>query len=471
MFFSYVKDFVVNSRRISAERLPFAGNASEFNRPIPKEYRGLKVRSSFGQANWANVTWIGFLAEGQKIQLGIYPVYLYYRDYDVLILAYGLSETNRPPQLWPVTNKESISGYFARNQIKIKKYRESLVFKAYDGKAIDSLSNDDDLNQLIDYYKEVMNMETEVKQEEEKKDDLQCIFFGCPGSGKSYTVKQIVEGVANKEDIFRTTFHPDSDYASFVGAYKPVKDEQRLTYEFIPQAFTDAYVAAWKDIKKPVFLVIEEINRGNCAQIFGDLFQLLDRDESGKSEYGIKADTDLKRYLEDPKVLGVGHEGIKNGELHLPNNLHIFATMNTSDQSLFPMDSAFKRRWSWKYIPIVTDNTVLSKDYTIDIDGSLYNWHEFLVAVNKKISQVTESEDKQMGNFFIKGSIKKEDFKSKVMFYLWSEVCKDEYKHNSFFKYNKDGEQKEFSFNDLFPDGGDILNQFIPQIIESEKNA
>ncbi len=300
--------------------------------------------------------------------------------------------------------------------------------------------------------------------------DLQKIFFGTPGSGKSYKVKGIVEG--QDEFTFRTTFHPDSDYATFVGAYKPVKVGTELTYEFVPQAFTDAYVKAWNFQDEDIYLVIEEINRGNCAQIFGDLFQLLDRDDQNVSRYPINADKDLRKYLETEGILGEGHEGIKDGKLKLPDNFHILATMNTSDQSLFPMDSAFKRRWSWEYVPIKTDDTVRSKDFTIDIDGNIFNWHEFLKAVNKKIARVSESEDKQMGNFFIGNSIKKEEFKSKVMFYLWSEVCKDEYKHNSFFKYKDNGAEKEFSFNDLFSaDGDKILPLFIQEVIDSEKEA
>lgn len=274
---------------------------------------------------------------------------------------------------------------------------------------------------------------------------LQIIYFGTPGSGKSHMVKDLVAPFSLA--TFRTTFHPDSDYASFVGAYKPKKVGDSLTYEFIPQAFTNAYVEAWKDTSKPVYLVIEEINRGNCAQIFGDLFQLLDRDEYGKSEYKIKADTDLREYLEGLNVLGIGHEGIINGELSLPGNLHIYATMNTSDQSLFPMDSAFKRRWNWVYVPIEPENP--KSQFIITIDNKKYDWSKFLVAANERIKDVSESEDKQMGNFFIKEDIDKDEFICKVMFYLWSEVCKDEYHARSFFHY-KDGNNDEFSFNELF---------------------
>lgn len=280
---------------------------------------------------------------------------------------------------------------------------------------------------------------------EEHGKALQKIYFGTPGSGKSKKVQEIVAPFKN--DTFRTTFHPDTDYASFVGAYKPVKDGDTLTYEFIPQAFTDAYVSAWKDTTKPVYLVIEEINRGNCAQIFGDLFQLLDRGDDGKSEYSVKADKDLRKYLESDKVLGKDHEGIQNGELCLPGNLHILATMNTSDQSLFPMDSAFKRRWEWEYVPIDPENPY--SQFTITIADKKYAWKDFLIAANERVKDVSESEDKQMGNFFIKDNIGKDEFISKVMFYLWSEVCKDEYRARSFFHY-KDGNNDEFSFNDLF---------------------
>lgn len=140
--------------------------------------------------------------------------------------------------------------------------------------------------------------------------------------------------------------------------------------------FTNAYIKAWENTNRPVYLIIEEINRGNCAQIFGDLFQLLDRDkETGKSEYPVKADKDLVAYIE--KELGNDHEGIKNGELCLPSNLIIYATMNTSDQSLFPMDSAFKRRWDWEYVPINYDKSIDSGKFIIKIDDVEYLWVDF----------------------------------------------------------------------------------------------
>ena len=282
-------------------------------------------------------------------------------------------------------------------------------------------------------------------------DSHQVIYFGAPGSGKSHRISEELSGVM-EDNIFRTTFHPDSDYASFVGCYKPVMEGNEIKYEFTPQVFTGAYIQAWKNkqANEPVYLVIDEINRGNCAQIFGDLFQLLDRQNDGSSTYGIKADKDLAHYLE--KELGQDHEGIKGGVLRLPPNLYIMASMNTSDQSLFPMDSAFKRRWDWVYVPIDYRKGIDSGRFIITIGKgkyrSEYSWVTFLEEVNKRILEVTLSEDKQMGNFFITRSVNEEEFKSKIMSYLWHEVCKDEYGTQGNFFRDKD--EKEFSFNDLY---------------------
>lgn len=313
-------------------------------------------------------------------------------------------------------------------------------------------------------------------------DVMQTIFFGAPGTGKSREVKkQTGELLENEEEVdlpnvFRTTFHPDTDYASFVGCYKPTmkptsKEEKTLTgkdeeivYEFVPQVFTDAYVYAYNNSDQPTYLVIEEINRGNCAQIFGDLFQLLDR-KGGVSEYKIKADKDLAQYLRNK--LGADSEGIQDGKLCLPANLHILATMNTSDQSLFPMDSAFKRRWEWEYVPINYDTSIKSGEFEVTIGDKSYSWVGFIEKVNEKIFDLTQSEDKQMGNFFIKQSIDEKGFKSKVMFYLWYEVLRDETENNKYFFYKKtivEGKKvsSKFTFKDLFGDKAtETLQQFM----------
>lgn len=290
----------------------------------------------------------------------------------------------------------------------------------------------------------------------------QIIYYGAPGTGKSHAIEVATEG----QDVIRTTFHPDSDYSTFVGAYKPTTKEipmrdvtgkiiiengkqvteNRIVYEFVSQAFLQAYVGAWEkfaangDQPQPQYLVIEEINRGNCAQIFGDLFQLLDRNASGFSEYPIKADADMKKQLnkllsgliiDNAEAINALYKGkdvvsqVLDGDvLLLPSNLYIWATMNTSDQSLFPIDSAFKRRWDWRYVRIDDAH----KGWKIEANGKRYDWWDFLEKINRIIGDTTSSEDKKLGYFFCKtadGIISAETFVSKVVFYLWNDVFKD----------------------------------------------
>ena len=349
----------------------------------------------------------------------------------------------------------------------------------------------------------------------------QTIYFGSPGTGKSFHIKNDILSDVKEEFIFRTTFHPDSDYASFVGTYKPVSkkvvhknmdyeticstfkdfkdtterpfhkfvaehyedlekidralrkqlflesgitestfeaeylkavsiakhldsiknNKDTISYEFEPQVFTEAYIKAWQHPEEQIYLIIEEINRGNCAQIFGDLFQLLDR-KNGVSEYPVKADAALAKYLIE-ELRDRASEGIENRKLKLPANLNIIATMNTSDQSLFPMDSAFKRRWEWKYIPTIApadkerklalnfkENKEGGDKKTIDAGNYSYSWKGFLNAINIRITKATHSDDKQLGFWFVKAenednNISVSTFVSKVIFYLWNDIFKD----------------------------------------------
>ena len=310
---------------------------------------------------------------------------------------------------------------------------------------------------------------------------LQQIFYGAPGTGKSHTINEETKD----EDVIRTTFHPDTDYSTFVGAYKPttkevelrdlsghkvvengeVVKEDRIVYEFVAQSFLQAYVSAWKkyadaneDEPQKQYLVIEEINRGNCAQIFGDLFQLLDRNDRGFSDYPIKADADMKRQLQKAfkglviaqkdkintlyKSKDIVSQVLDGDILILPNNLYIWATMNTSDQSLFPIDSAFKRRWDWAYMPISN----AEKQWMIEVGGNSYDWWQFLEKINEKIGSTTNSEDKKLGYFFCKaqkGVISAKTFVGKVIFYLWNDVFKD-YEFGDAIFNDEDGSKLSF---------------------------
>lgn len=407
-----------------------------------------------------------------------------------------------------------------------------------------------------------------------KDKSLQQIFYGAPGTGKSHIIKDDdnVKEADNKNLVFRTTFHPDSDYSTFVGAYKPtmksseriyspeeltiklkeikttgttypchkfaakywesLKDltpdsikqilnacgftdnysveigkgvavgqeylnnpeDGKIIYTFCPQAFTNAYVEAW-NTEAEVYLVIEEINRGNCAQIFGDLFQLLDR-KNGVSEYPVEADADLQSFLN--KALANTSRAdipkdVKSGEkLMLPSNLYIWATMNTSDQSLFPIDSAFKRRWEWKYIKIKEgrDENGNKLDWKVDVKmdeaGNLLPWWAFIQKINEIIASMTSSADKQLGYFFCcakDGVIDEETFVSKVIFYLWNDVFKDYgFEDASLFRYkdiNKETgkeEEKDLTFPDFYDEDGEKVNterltDFVKKVMNWKKTS
>lgn len=372
---------------------------------------------------------------------------------------------------------------------------ENEEFKAYNAKGGNQYSNTLETYLKFLHAKEIFAEETKPKYSPILS--LQQIYYGAPGTGKSKAIKDLTFG----ESVIRTTFHPDSDYASFVGTYKPITEEvvlrdcygkkviddetkevvkeERIAYKFIPQAFLEAYVEAWKKLGsgKKQYLIIEEINRGNCAQIFGDLFQLLDRNEYGFSDYPIVADKDMQKYLKNEfegweitnkdeinQLYGEANmvNLIMKGErLVLPSNLYIWATMNTSDQSLFPIDSAFKRRWDWKYVPIREGRdkeTNAPLNWYINTGDKQYNWWSFISQVNKLIGSLTNSEDKKLGYFFCKakdGEIDADLFVSKVIFYLWNDVFKD-YGFDD--KDFQDEEGKILSFDRFYEDKKGITN-------------
>ena len=270
---------------------------------------------------------------------------------------------------------------------------------------------------------------------------LQKIFYGAPGTGKSHTVDtEYVKG--NK--CFRITFHPDTDYASFVGCYKPKMGGptgEDITYSFVPQVFLNAYIYAWNHPDEPTYLVIEELNRGNCAQIFGDIFQLLDRQKTvhpGYSKYTINADSDIATYLSGKLENKERYEkaiceiyGLKEFDfsiLALPSNLNILATMNTSDQSLFPIDSAFMRRWEMGYVAV---NYADAEQFSVKIDDAhKYSWADVLRGLNRYIKQEKHSTNKILGNRFVQADennvISSVAFRDKVLFFLFNDVFKDE---------------------------------------------
>ena len=445
---------------------------------------------------------------------------------------------------------EPLDSYLNGWKTLVKNYKNQYLiietaehtWRMYDSHSV-YMGDDEFINDYLQKQNKVNNNKLDCNLSHQQ------IFYGAPGTGKSHKVNKEIQNTSNAL-VFRTTFHPDSDYSTFVGAYKPtMKSADRLysvdelidklseiktlghtypchkfaakywyslkglsaadikrivvacdfpesmtvevgkgiaigeemakhvqndkiVYSFVPQAFLKAYVAAWQNPEQPVFLVIEEINRGNCAQIFGDIFQLLDR-KDGVSEYPIKADQDIRDYLAK-EFAGYDLEAniLSGEELVLPANLHIWATMNTSDQSLFPIDSAFKRRWDWKYMPIHDSG----EKWRITLSDAEYDWWSFVEKINEVIGDMTSSEDKKLGYFFCKACDKKidaEKFVNKVIFYLWNDVLKD-YELPEEFKYgelkNKDNSKSDYmSFNDFYESDGSADEVTIAQLMKNLK--
>jgi hypothetical protein len=307
-------------------------------------------------------------------------------------------------------------------------------------------------NNYIKFLKEIQLKVKTSSLNSPKVDAINKIYFGAPGSGKSY---QITEDLKAVDEIFqkRVTFHPEFDNASFVGGYKPKTDfNGSVKYEFVPQIFTNIFVEACNDPDHQYYLIIEEINRGNCAEIFGELFQLLDRNE----KYKITPSKELIDYLFENIP---NSKYFQNSQMLLPDNLSILATMNTSDQSLYPMDSAFKRRWEWEYIPINYNkvSTNKSSEFIIKIDDETkINWIDFIQKVNKnKIEKnLNLGMDKCIGNYFIKPDSEKEigieKFIYKVVFYLWNDVFKDEPRESIF--------KDKITYQSFFPIKDDGVN-------------
>lgn len=258
------------------------------------------------------------------------------------------------------------------------------------------------------------------------------IFYGVPGCGKSQKIKETLTGVDDKF-CKRILFHPEYTYSDFIGQLRPDTSKGQITYKFIPGPFTEILRDAYSDPDHEYFLIIEEINRGNAPAIFGDVFQLLDRSDKddgdskqGESEYAIY-NKDILDYLNDElqKITNTTLQSIK-----IPRNLTIFATMNTCDQNVFTLDTAFKRRWRMCRIKNDFEKDKRLKDWRIQAGGRSFSWIDFAQAVNEAIlnncNDGSEAEDKQLGSHFVQASDVKdaERFAEKVLMYLWDDVAK-----------------------------------------------
>lgn len=350
---------------------------------------------------------------------------------------------------------EVAKGYKIEDINIVKKLEEDLIYKI-----------DDNLKAEI-----LKSMSPNTKEEKpyipldytpckDKIKSYNRIIFGAPGTGKSFELKHEAEftkkdgslypDTTKKEDridlafpennVERVTFHPDYSYGQFVGSYKPVSDDDgRIRYEYVPGPFMRTLVKALEGGKngesaEKFLLIVEEINRAKVAAVFGDMFQLLDRTDAGDSVYEIQASEDVRRYL--ARELG----GTKDNyaSIKLPNNMYIWATMNSADQGVFPMDTAFKRRWEFTYLGINENEDEVKK--TIKTLPVLHNgnegieWNILRRSINTMLlKECKVNEDKLLGPFFISGDVFKNPsdknaffgaFNSKVLMYLFEDAGK-----------------------------------------------
>ncbi len=259
------------------------------------------------------------------------------------------------------------------------------------------------------------------------------IIYGAPGTGKSYNLDK---DIADNYSI-RVTFNPEMTYGQFIGSYKPYMTQNEgngksISYELVPGKFLEAFIKA-KTSDENIILIIEEINRANVAAVFGDVFQLLDRKENGESEYPISFNNEIMQYLLDQKVITSINE-----QIILPPNLYLWATMNSADQGVFAMDSAFKRRWSFEYLGINDGETANGRnDLDLVLNKNIkINWNIFRRSLNEYLIEersLNIAEDKLLGPFFLSQTeLGDSGFTGKLLLYLWDDVLRHKNRNKVF---------------------------------------
>ena len=345
----------------------------------------------------------------------------YCRELRKLIKDCSLEESTGINSIYDVTSHEDF--------VKIKQtITDNEKFKEKNKKGRNTMQSA--LNQYEKYL-----LEKSSSLEELNLFEYNRIFFGAPGTGKSHTLNEEKDKLLKKGGLYeRVTFHPDYSYSQFVGTYKPIINEERILYTYVPGPFLRMYVKAKESEKtgapKPCLLIIEEINRANISAVFGDVFQLLDRNDSNISKYPIHTTEDIKKYLADQ----LGGNIDDYSTIVIPNNMYIWATMNSADQGVYPMDTAFKRRWDFTYLSIDEKEEGI-KNYKIKVGEKEYNWNDLRKAINHVLLEKCKvNEDKLMGPYFISNdSLKKsvvdskelvKVFKNKVIMYLFDDAAK-----------------------------------------------
>lgn len=403
-------------------------------------------------------------------------IYEVFQKYKKISLDYWQQKYNETLELdeqeYFTLEKFTDSRYYIFSKESLfKDYLRSITLPYITNMVINKYIDDSDNSYVFEfnfYLNEQLSTESNLDVEELLNKDEESklligenyIIFGSPGTGKSFHLN-----VKYKENRRRVTFHPEYSYHDFVGSYKPVpiykqntsndilnnngepfsKGEPLIDYRFVPGPFTLSLVDALLNTNSMHTLIIEELNRANAPAVFGDLFQLLDRDADGSSTYSV-TNIEIANYLRNI-------EGIKkdsnNNEINIPNNLNIVATMNSADQGVFIMDSAFKRRWNFEYLPINIDDAE-HKNENVPYNNQAISWGDFICQINNKLSseEIKVNEDKHIGPYFFKPEDlvdktiehKQELVASKLLIYLWDDVVR--HKRQDFF-------EKPTTFSDI----------------------
>lgn len=439
--------YIVGEAKYTKEEFIEYIKADMLQSALRKEEGSIEFQNSNSQENIGfslEERYRKFLKEYVKLSEGTVPIYLrvlkpyvlkIMSNYDPDIDIYQISDFNE--------------------FIRIKN-----MIKSSDNYAeMNEKTNNRAINTSLDHYEEFLKYISNQGKLPINK-PRQRIFFGAPGTGKSFKLNEEAKEFGNNYE--RVTFHPDYSYANFVGTYKPMpitkgniegeeldsstrsiddettEDSNGITYDFVPGPFMNVLVKAIESNEKdsnpqPYLLIIEEINRANTAAVFGDVFQLLDR-KNGASEYGISPSKEIKKYLSDKLNKSLN----EINDIRIPNNMFIWATMNSADQGVYPMDTAFKRRWDFEYIGI-DDNEYIIKDYTVELGTEVINWNDLRKSINQWLVSHGVNEDKLLGPFFIdyKSLLTEEEdsnildsekfktvFKNKVLMYLYEDAAR-----------------------------------------------
>lgn len=421
---SQAKNYISGNKLIKSD-----GAQASYN--LPKEFflyakdKGVLVETSMDYPRKYDDGNAYILNSNYKFKLGQGVLWLIGEEYKKIENKFILSKSG--------TNNKIITYRTVYNQMSENDRGYKWFVDLYDKNLAGNklIFNIDEDRKIFTWDIEFSGIEQNLTYDDIQPDKDECveyshnmIYYGAPGTGKSFDLEKKRKEVLEDDDYYfeRVTFHPDYSYGDFVGTYKPFveknnENKDEITYKFIPGSFLRVLIKALKDPEHLYMLIIEEINRADVYSVFGDVFQLLDRDKDNESVYSIDISEDVKKYFKDHKI--------ELEKLEIPRNMLIWATMNSADQGVFPVDTAFKRRWDFEYLSL--DNNQEENTGYIHTKTGDYEWNDIRTTINNYLLKEGINEDKCMGPFFINNESNDdytEMFKNKVLMYLFEDAAR-----------------------------------------------